>query len=108
MLYLRKALSQREIDQHAEWVKKHAEAGKKALERLKATKELAEEEFWKKEAQKFQRQHRPAKFVPGVGAKREVKKYTGSEIIGIAAMHKSNEVPIFNTDAAKDVAKMRR
>jgi hypothetical protein len=34
--------------------------------------------------------------------------YTGDKLVGIATMHKSNLVPIFNTDAAEDVAKMRR
>lgn len=36
------------------------------------------------------------------------KVYTGNKIVGIAAMHKSNLVPIFNDEAAKDVASMRR
>lgn len=36
------------------------------------------------------------------------KVYTGDKIVGIAAMHKSNLVPIFNDDSAKDVASMRR
>jgi hypothetical protein len=34
--------------------------------------------------------------------------YTGDKILGIASMHKSNLVPIFNDTAAKDVASMRR
>lgn len=34
--------------------------------------------------------------------------YTGDQMIGIAAMHKSNLVPIFTTDSAKDVSTMRR
>lgn len=38
----------------------------------------------------------------------EPKVYTGDKMIGIATMHKSNLVPIFNDDAAKDVSKMRR
>ena len=38
----------------------------------------------------------------------KVKVYTGDKIIGIATMHKSNLVPIFNNDAAADVSKMRR
>jgi hypothetical protein len=36
------------------------------------------------------------------------KVYTGDKIIGIAAMHKSNLVPVFNDEAAKDVSSMRR
>ena len=38
----------------------------------------------------------------------EKKVYTGNKVVGIAAMHKSNLVPIFTDDAAKDVASMRR
>lgn len=34
--------------------------------------------------------------------------YTGDKIIGIGTMHKSNAVPIFSDDAAKDISKMRR
>lgn len=36
------------------------------------------------------------------------KVYTGTKIIGIATMHKSNMIPIFNEEAAVDVAQMRR
>lgn len=35
-------------------------------------------------------------------------KYSGTEVIGIATMHKSNAVPVTGKDAATDVAKMRR
>jgi hypothetical protein len=34
--------------------------------------------------------------------------YTGTSMIGIATMHKSNSVPVFNSEAAKDISKMRR
>lgn len=36
------------------------------------------------------------------------KVYTGTAMIGIATMHKSNMVPVFNTESAKDISKMRR
>ena len=36
------------------------------------------------------------------------KSYTGSAMLGIATMHKSNAVPVFNSEAAKDLATMRR
>ena len=36
------------------------------------------------------------------------KSYTGNEMVGIATMHKSNAVPVFNSEAAKDLATMRR
>ena len=41
-------------------------------------------------------------------AKPDPQRYTGSACIGIATMHKSNLVPIFNTQAAVDAAQMRR
>lgn len=36
------------------------------------------------------------------------KVYTGNLIKGIGTMHKSNAVPIFSDEEAKDIAKMRR
>lgn len=44
----------------------------------------------------------------GIAAKAPTKVYTGNAMIGLAQMHKSNLVPIFNSEAAVDVAKMRR
>ena len=44
----------------------------------------------------------------GVAPKAAPKIYTGDKIVGIAAMHKSNLVPVFNAEAAQDISKMRR
>jgi hypothetical protein len=41
-------------------------------------------------------------------AKKEEKVYTGTEIIGIAQMHKSNAVPVRGKKDAIEVARMRR
>ena len=41
-------------------------------------------------------------------AKREENVYTGTEIIGIAQMHKSNAVPVRGKKQAEEIAKMRR
>ena len=41
-------------------------------------------------------------------AKKEEKVYTGTEIIGIAQMHKSNAVPVRGKKQAAEVATMRR
>ena len=41
-------------------------------------------------------------------ADNSAKQYTGTKVIGIALMHKSNAVPIFSNEEAKDVSKMRR
>jgi len=36
------------------------------------------------------------------------KVYTGTKIIGIGTMHKSNAVPIFSNNEAKEISSMRR
>jgi len=45
---------------------------------------------------------------PGIGAAVESPKYTGSAVLGITIMHKSNLVPVFSSDEAKEVSRMRR
>jgi len=41
-------------------------------------------------------------------SKKEPMIYTGTEIIGIAQMHKSNAVPIRSKKDAIDISRMRR
>ena len=42
-------------------------------------------------------------------AKKEAKVYNGErKLLGIATMHKSNMVPVFDKESAEDIAKMRR
>ena len=50
----------------------------------------------------------PAQTGAPLALKPTPNKYTGEKILGIAAMHKSNLVPIFNADQAVDTATMRR
>ena len=46
---------------------------------------------------------------PGAVAARPADKvYTGTKIKGIGTMHKSNAVPIFSDDEAKEISSMRR
>ena len=40
--------------------------------------------------------------------RKETQKYTGNNLIGIATMHKSNMVPVFKQEDAKEFARMRR
>jgi hypothetical protein len=40
--------------------------------------------------------------------KRQDQEYTGTKVKGIGTMHKSNAVPVFSDDEAKDISKMRR
>ena len=57
---------------------------------------------------------RETRFIPshgmGIGAasKKESPVYTGTKIIGIGTMHKSNAVPIFCDEDAKAISSMRR
>jgi hypothetical protein len=46
--------------------------------------------------------------LPDECAVRPTVKYTGSAMIGIATMHKSNMVPVFSNKEAEDISKMRR
>lgn len=40
--------------------------------------------------------------------KKDRNVYTGTAMIGIATMHKSNSVPVFSAENAIDISKMRR
>ena len=45
----------------------------------------------------------------GTSSKKEPQQYSGKrKLLGIATMHKSNIVPVFDAEDAKDIAKMRR
>lgn len=44
----------------------------------------------------------------GVAAKKESMQYTGNMMLGVTVLHKSCLQPIFNEQAAKDAASMRR
>lgn len=44
----------------------------------------------------------------GIASVKQIPKYTGTKIIGIGTMHKSNAVPIFSDEEAKDISTMRR
>ncbi len=46
--------------------------------------------------------------VTGAVTTKQTPKYTGDKIVGIGTMHKSNAVPIFSDNDAKDIAHMRR
>ena len=44
----------------------------------------------------------------GVASKVEPKVYTGTAVLGISTLHKSNAVPVFSKDEAVSISKMRR
>lgn len=47
-------------------------------------------------------------WVTGAVASKPSQQYTGTKIIGIGTMHKSNAVPIFSDNEAKEISSMRR
>jgi hypothetical protein len=52
--------------------------------------------------------HIPSRVTEGGSTAPVHKVYTGTKIIGIGTMHKSNAVPIFSDDEAKEISSMRR
>ena len=55
-------------------------------------------------------QHIPSKSDTVLGAItiKQTPQYTGTKIIGIGTLHKSNAVPVFSDEEAKDISRMRR
>ena len=44
----------------------------------------------------------------GAVSTKPTQQYTGTKILGIGTLHKSNAVPVFSDDEAKEMARMRR
>ena len=44
----------------------------------------------------------------GTATKASPKVYTGDKMLGIATLHKSNAVPVFQAEDAVEISKMRR
>ena len=57
---------------------------------------------------RFTTHHIPSVNTGGNATLAPAKVYTGSEMIGIGQLHKSNAIPIFKKSDAEDLAKMRR
>ena len=47
-------------------------------------------------------------WVTGTVSSKPTPVYTGSAILGIGTLHKSNAVPVFSQDEAVEISKMRR
>ena len=108
---------------------RNAEQAKKAREQEDSWKELLKRHGVEQEARKQKRaltaplltSPRPfirdtgpkipslnSKDACGVATKAPIKEYTGTNMLGIATMHKSNAVPVFTDEQAKDISSMRR
>lgn len=87
--------------EHKEWL------ASKGLDKIKPVKDRGTLEFPKTE----DRTGVPCGNRPPIAVKGREKPQTYSgerKLIGIATMHKSNMVPVFDEQDAKDIAKMRR
>lgn len=70
-------------------------------------------EVWKPEPTNYRgRNELPASLNGGADMSpatlKESPKYTGTKMLGIATMHKSNSVPVFAQEDAIEISKMRR
>lgn len=55
------------------------------------------------------KQHIPSKDTGvGVAPRADDKVYTGTAMLGVATMHKSNSVPVFSQEDAVEISRMRR
>jgi hypothetical protein len=54
------------------------------------------------------KQYSSKKLIPSSTERKEVSKYTGTFVIGISQMHKSNAVPVIDSQQILDIARMRR
>ena len=52
--------------------------------------------------------HHKSKGGMGNASKVENPQYTGTQVLGVAVMHKSSFVPVFSQEEAIDIANMRR
>ena len=50
----------------------------------------------------------PSRVTPGGSTAPVHKVYTGTKVLGIATMHKSNAVPVFAAEDAVEISRMRR
>ena len=98
----------RELD--AQWQELLRRQGVEAEKKKQARAMKAEPLVYKLETPvgRTNTHHIPSRVTAGHDTTPTVKVYTGTEIIGIAVMHKSCLQPMFNKQAAEDSAHMRR
>ena len=105
-----KRKSKAEREEYANWCSKYGIDPEK--------KRTKKPKFWEvevyKPAPRLQvrtTEHIPSRDTGHTGAVttgRKTMQYTGTKMLGVATMHKSNMVPIFNDESAVEVSQMRR
>lgn len=104
-----KQKSKAERDEYDAWCKKHGikttgKAKKKAVRVLDSPVLVTKPNY--RETIRYPSLDTGHTGAVNMGKQKQV--YTGDKIIGIATMHKSNLVPIFNDESAVEVSRMRR
>ena len=92
---------------HAKFLKKMGVSGPKETKPKRSLAQSGSAPALGAGGQKFESSNSDQFYNPSM-AKKPENVYTGTEIIGIGQMHKSNAVPIRRKDDAKSIANMRR
>ena len=92
---------------HAKFLKKMGVSGPKETKPKRSLAQSGSAPALGAGGQKFESSNSDQFYNPSM-AKKPENIYTGTEIIGIGQMHKSNAVPIRRKDDAKSIANMRR
>ena len=93
---------------HAKFLKKMGVSGPKETKPKRSLAQSGSAPALGAGGRKFESYNSDQVFYDPSMAKKEANVYTGTEIIGIGQMHKSNAVPIRRKDDAKSIANMRR
>ena len=94
--------------QHAKFLKKMGVSGPKETKPKRSLAQSGSAPALGAGGRKFESYNSDQVFYDPSMAKKEENVYTGTEIIGIGQMHKSNAVPIRRKEDAKSLANMRR
>jgi hypothetical protein len=97
------APQRRALAEHEAWLRKRG-LHSDQIRAKQPKKRVAEESTFTRES----RCAVPTSNTVGNGFKKEENTYTGDNLLGIAVMHKSCLVPVFNKQNAEEIAKMRR
>jgi hypothetical protein len=100
-----KTKSKREREEYDAWLKKH-KVTPKSKTRSRDVVQLSYSLGCPAGRENKQYRSLDTGFVPAT--KSEPKVYTGTSMLGIGTLHKSNAIPVFSTEEAHDMAKMRR
>ncbi len=100
----RKLGSKKEREQYEQWLKKHESSAKKVT----ATNSYDWKQTFTVPKGREKVEIRSLSTGLGYAKAPEKKTYTGTNMLGIGTLHKSNAVPVFSKEEAVDMSKMRR